>query len=40
MEQADKVARTPNLEGLKLAEKFTYKNTVQTILDKIEADSV
>ncbi len=40
MEQAEKVARIPNLEGLKLAEKFTYKNTVDTILAKIEADSV
>lgn len=40
MEQAEKVARTPNLEGLKLAETFTYKRTVDTILAKIEADSV
>ena len=40
MERAEKVARTPNLEGLKLAETFTYKRTVDTILAKIEADSV
>lgn len=38
MERAEKVARTPNLEGLKLAEKFTYKRTVDEILAKIGGD--
>lgn len=38
MEQTEKVARTPNLEGLKLAETFTYKRTVDAILGKIQAD--
>lgn len=33
--RAEKVAKVPNKEGLKLIEKFTYKNTVDEILAKI-----
>lgn len=35
MEQAEKLARTPNIEGLKLARTHTYKRTVDEILAKI-----
>ena len=35
MEKAEKLAKTPNTEGRKLAETFTYKRTVDEILAKI-----
>ncbi len=39
MDRAEKLAKTPNPEGRKLAEQFTYRRTVDEILSQIAADT-